>query len=38
MQVLLFFLPLCFQGSESDFETVYQQCVRCCRAFLEKAR
>ncbi|XP_035583683.1 low molecular weight phosphotyrosine protein phosphatase-like [Zalophus californianus] len=25
-------------GNESDFETVYQQCVRCCRAFLDKAR
>jgi len=27
-----------YYGNESDFETVYQQCVRCCRAFLEKAR
>lgn len=26
------------QGNDSDFETVYQQCVRCCRAFLDKAR
>ncbi|XP_014923013.2 low molecular weight phosphotyrosine protein phosphatase isoform X3 [Acinonyx jubatus] len=26
-----------YYGNESDFETVYQQCVRCCRAFLEKA-
>ncbi|CAD7679084.1 unnamed protein product [Nyctereutes procyonoides] len=24
-------------GSEFNFETVYQQCMRCCRAFLEKA-
>ncbi|EPY79755.1 hypothetical protein CB1_000896009 [Camelus ferus] len=24
------------QGNDSDFETVYQQCLRCCRAFLEK--
>lgn len=23
------------QGSDDDFETVYQQCVRCCKAFLE---
>ncbi|KAM7241553.1 hypothetical protein CapIbe_008125 [Capra ibex] len=30
-------LSLSFQGNEADFETVYQQCVRCCRAFLEKA-
>ncbi|XP_036118994.1 low molecular weight phosphotyrosine protein phosphatase isoform X2 [Molossus molossus] len=27
-----------YYGNESDFETVYQQCVRCCRAFLEKTR
>ncbi|XP_032209372.1 low molecular weight phosphotyrosine protein phosphatase isoform X1 [Mustela erminea] len=27
-----------YYGNESDFETVYQQCVRCCKAFLEKAR
>ncbi|XP_036295282.1 low molecular weight phosphotyrosine protein phosphatase isoform X1 [Pipistrellus kuhlii] len=26
-----------YYGNESDFETVYQQCLRCCRAFLEKA-
>uniref|UniRef100_G1S3A8 Low molecular weight phosphotyrosine protein phosphatase n=1 Tax=Nomascus leucogenys TaxID=61853 RepID=G1S3A8_NOMLE len=26
-----------YNGNDSDFETVYQQCVRCCRAFLEKA-
>uniref|UniRef100_A0A2R9AFU6 Low molecular weight phosphotyrosine protein phosphatase n=1 Tax=Pan paniscus TaxID=9597 RepID=A0A2R9AFU6_PANPA len=26
-----------YYGNDSDFETVYQQCVRCCRAFLEKA-
>ncbi|NWH74782.1 PPAC phosphatase, partial [Piaya cayana] len=25
-----------YYGSEKDFETVYQQCVRCCKAFLEK--
>ena len=25
-------------ATDADFETVYQQCVRCCRAFLEKAR
>ena len=29
---------LSFQGNDADFETVYQQCVRCCRAFLEKVR
>ncbi|XP_039111942.1 low molecular weight phosphotyrosine protein phosphatase isoform X2 [Hyaena hyaena] len=27
-----------YYGDESDFETVYQQCLRCCRAFLEEAR
>ncbi|XP_045727836.1 low molecular weight phosphotyrosine protein phosphatase-like [Mirounga angustirostris] len=27
-----------YYGNESNFETVYQQCVRCCRTFLEKAR
>uniref|UniRef100_A0A9L0RIJ8 Low molecular weight phosphotyrosine protein phosphatase n=2 Tax=Equus caballus TaxID=9796 RepID=A0A9L0RIJ8_HORSE len=26
-----------YYGNDSDFETVYQQCMRCCRAFLEKA-
>ncbi|XP_054378565.1 low molecular weight phosphotyrosine protein phosphatase-like [Pongo abelii] len=26
-----------YYGNDSDFETVYQQCARCCRAFLEKA-
>uniref|UniRef100_A0A671FFQ0 Low molecular weight phosphotyrosine protein phosphatase n=1 Tax=Rhinolophus ferrumequinum TaxID=59479 RepID=A0A671FFQ0_RHIFE len=26
-----------YYGNDSDFETVYQQCVRCCRAFLEQA-
>ncbi|GAA6089845.1 low molecular weight phosphotyrosine protein phosphatase isoform X2 [Tachysurus ichikawai] len=25
-----------YYGSEKDFETVYEQCVRCCRVFLEK--
>ncbi|XP_015106607.1 low molecular weight phosphotyrosine protein phosphatase isoform X1 [Vicugna pacos] len=25
-----------YYGNDSDFETVYQQCLRCCRAFLEK--
>ncbi|XP_032484377.1 low molecular weight phosphotyrosine protein phosphatase-like [Phocoena sinus] len=25
-----------YYGNDTDFETVYQQCVRCCRAFLEK--
>ncbi|XP_075001249.1 low molecular weight phosphotyrosine protein phosphatase isoform X1 [Calonectris borealis] len=24
-------------GNEKDFETVYEQCVRCCKAFLEKS-
>ncbi|XP_030642471.1 low molecular weight phosphotyrosine protein phosphatase isoform X2 [Chanos chanos] len=24
-----------YYGSEEDFETVYEQCVRCCKAFLE---
>ncbi|XP_021030744.1 low molecular weight phosphotyrosine protein phosphatase-like [Mus caroli] len=23
-------------GNDSDFEVVYQQCLRCCKAFLEK--
>ncbi|KAM9700485.1 low molecular weight phosphotyrosine protein phosphatase isoform 1-T1 [Dama dama] len=27
-----------YYGNDADFETVYQQCVRCCRAFLEKVR
>uniref|UniRef100_A0A2K5C4I0 Low molecular weight phosphotyrosine protein phosphatase n=1 Tax=Aotus nancymaae TaxID=37293 RepID=A0A2K5C4I0_AOTNA len=26
-----------YYGNDSDFETVYQQCVRCFRVFLEKA-
>ncbi|XP_021102927.1 low molecular weight phosphotyrosine protein phosphatase isoform X2 [Heterocephalus glaber] len=26
-----------YYGNESDFELVYQQCIRCCKAFLEKA-
>ncbi|XP_020821516.1 low molecular weight phosphotyrosine protein phosphatase isoform X1 [Phascolarctos cinereus] len=26
-----------YYGNDSDFETVYQQCVRCCKAFLEKS-
>ncbi|XP_036447641.1 low molecular weight phosphotyrosine protein phosphatase isoform X2 [Colossoma macropomum] len=25
-----------YYGSDKDFETVYEQCVRCCRVFLEK--
>uniref|UniRef100_A0A8C6YYL5 Low molecular weight phosphotyrosine protein phosphatase n=1 Tax=Nothoprocta perdicaria TaxID=30464 RepID=A0A8C6YYL5_NOTPE len=25
-----------YYGCEKDFETVYEQCVRCCKAFLEK--
>ncbi|XP_069584095.1 low molecular weight phosphotyrosine protein phosphatase-like isoform X1 [Ranitomeya imitator] len=25
-----------YRGSDEDFETVYQQCVRCCKSFLEK--
>ncbi|XP_035745813.1 low molecular weight phosphotyrosine protein phosphatase [Egretta garzetta] len=25
-----------YYGNEKDFETVYEQCVRCCKAFLEK--
>ncbi|XP_040204612.1 low molecular weight phosphotyrosine protein phosphatase isoform X1 [Rana temporaria] len=25
-----------YYGSDEDFETVYQQCVRCCKSFLEK--
>ncbi|XP_072298728.1 low molecular weight phosphotyrosine protein phosphatase isoform X1 [Eucyclogobius newberryi] len=24
-----------YYGSDKDFETVHQQCVRCCKAFLE---
>ncbi|KAJ8789976.1 hypothetical protein J1605_021674 [Eschrichtius robustus] len=27
-----------YYGNDADFEAVYQQCVRCCRAFLEKVR
>ena len=27
-----------YYGNDTDFETVHQQCVRCCRAFLEKVR
>nr|XP_039331503.1 low molecular weight phosphotyrosine protein phosphatase-like [Saimiri boliviensis boliviensis] len=26
-----------YYGNDSDFEEVYQQCVWCCRVFLEKA-
>ncbi|XP_036591841.1 low molecular weight phosphotyrosine protein phosphatase-like [Trichosurus vulpecula] len=26
-----------YYGNDSDFETVYEQCVRCCKAFLEKS-
>ncbi|CAG03566.1 unnamed protein product, partial [Tetraodon nigroviridis] len=25
-----------YYGSDKDFETVYEQCVRCCKAFLEE--
>ncbi|XP_042359339.1 low molecular weight phosphotyrosine protein phosphatase isoform X2 [Plectropomus leopardus] len=25
-----------YYGSEKDFEQVYEQCVRCCKVFLEK--
>jgi len=25
-----------YYGDESDFEVVFQQCMRCCRAFLEE--
>ncbi|KAG8445585.1 hypothetical protein GDO86_010382 [Hymenochirus boettgeri] len=25
-----------YYGRDEDFETVYQQCVRCCKSFLEK--
>uniref|UniRef100_A0A8C6FUQ4 Low molecular weight phosphotyrosine protein phosphatase n=1 Tax=Moschus moschiferus TaxID=68415 RepID=A0A8C6FUQ4_MOSMO len=27
-----------YYGNDADFETVYQQCMRCCRGFLEKVR
>ena len=27
-----------YYGNDADFEAVYQQGVRCCRAFLEKVR
>ncbi|XP_061063466.1 low molecular weight phosphotyrosine protein phosphatase-like [Eubalaena glacialis] len=27
-----------YDGSNAHFETIYQQCVRCCRAALEKVR
>ncbi|NP_001088763.2 acid phosphatase 1 L homeolog [Xenopus laevis] len=26
-----------YYGRDEDFETVYQQCVRCCKSFLEKS-
>ncbi|XP_051831983.1 low molecular weight phosphotyrosine protein phosphatase isoform X2 [Antechinus flavipes] len=26
-----------YYGNDSDFETVYEQCLRCCKAFLEKS-
>uniref|UniRef100_A0A8D2JSB0 Low molecular weight phosphotyrosine protein phosphatase n=2 Tax=Sciurus TaxID=10001 RepID=A0A8D2JSB0_SCIVU len=26
-----------YYGNDADFEVVYQQCLRCCKAFLEKA-
>uniref|UniRef100_F6UP37 Low molecular weight phosphotyrosine protein phosphatase n=1 Tax=Monodelphis domestica TaxID=13616 RepID=F6UP37_MONDO len=26
-----------YYGNDSDFETVYEQCMRCCKTFLEKA-
>ncbi|KAM9338817.1 low molecular weight phosphotyrosine protein phosphatase isoform 2-T2 [Symphorus nematophorus] len=26
-----------YYGTDEDFEKVYQQCVRCCKAFLEKS-
>ncbi|XP_053142066.1 low molecular weight phosphotyrosine protein phosphatase isoform X2 [Hemicordylus capensis] len=25
-----------YYGNDEDFETVYEQCLRCCKAFLEK--
>ncbi|KAI4901330.1 hypothetical protein NFI96_025228 [Prochilodus magdalenae] len=25
-----------YYGSDKDFETVYEQCIRCCKVFLEK--
>uniref|UniRef100_A0AAY4EJL7 Low molecular weight phosphotyrosine protein phosphatase n=1 Tax=Denticeps clupeoides TaxID=299321 RepID=A0AAY4EJL7_9TELE len=25
-----------YYGSDEDFESVYEQCVRCCKAFLER--
>ncbi|XP_058033691.1 low molecular weight phosphotyrosine protein phosphatase isoform X4 [Ahaetulla prasina] len=25
-----------YYGNDEDFETVYQQCLRCCKEFLEK--
>ncbi|KAJ1150169.1 hypothetical protein NDU88_002966 [Pleurodeles waltl] len=25
-----------YYGKDEDFETVYQQCLRCCKSFLEK--
>ncbi|XP_062981179.1 low molecular weight phosphotyrosine protein phosphatase [Elgaria multicarinata webbii] len=27
-----------YYGSDKDFETVYQQCLRCCKEFLEKSQ
>lgn len=27
-----------YDGSDVHFETIYQQCVQCCRAALEKVR
>ncbi|XP_042302462.1 low molecular weight phosphotyrosine protein phosphatase isoform X6 [Sceloporus undulatus] len=26
-----------YYGNDDDFETVYQQCLRCCKEFLEKS-
>ncbi|NP_001108241.1 acid phosphatase 1 S homeolog isoform b [Xenopus laevis] len=26
-----------YYGRDEDFETVYQQCIRCCKSFLEKS-
>lgn len=35
-RVLIYpFFHFIYQGSDEDFEKVYEQCVRCCTAFLK---
>ena len=35
--ILSLFCFLQDSGDDSGFEKVYEQCVRCCKAFLEKS-